>query len=184
MKQKFKLNVSDIEINVVTEESKESVDEIVGIVDRRMREINRKGRLCSKTEAAVLCSLDLCAEKLKYQARIAELEADDEENIRQIEILSRKLEKRENDYSKIKKENDVMRDLLGANAPERKIDNDQMAIFTAPEQDGTADSNDSVGADELTKAKTRVQAKHVKNPSKAKNNKVGQMFDLLTFSDV
>ncbi|MBQ1956252.1 MAG: cell division protein ZapA [Clostridia bacterium] len=190
MKQKFRINVADIEINVVTEESKQFVDDVVGVIDRRMREINRKSRLCSKTEAALLCALDLCAEKQKYRSIIADLEAENEELTRNAETLSRKLEKREADYTKIKRENDIMRDLLGANAPERKVENDQLAIFTEPEHDvadakeNTAEAVDRESAENSSAVKTKVQAKRVSGQQKPKNNKVGQMFDLLTFSDI
>ena len=75
MKQKFTITISDVSLNVVCDESPESVDALVGIVDRHMREISTKSRRCSKTEAALLCALDFCADKMKMQRKTKKLES-------------------------------------------------------------------------------------------------------------
>ena len=46
MKQKYTLVISDVELNVVTDASKEAVEKIVGILDRKMRDINLKSYRC------------------------------------------------------------------------------------------------------------------------------------------
>lgn len=76
MKQKYTLSVADAEINIITDEPKESIDTVVGIVDRRIREINLKSRNCSRIEAALLLCLDYCAEKLKLQKKIKMADAE------------------------------------------------------------------------------------------------------------
>ena len=43
MKQKYTITVSDVEMNVICEESPETVEALVGMVDRRMREISAGG---------------------------------------------------------------------------------------------------------------------------------------------
>ena len=73
MKQKYSLMIADIQLSVVTDAPHEEVEKIVGILDRRMREINLKSRRCSKNEAALLCALDFCAERLSLQEKNAEL---------------------------------------------------------------------------------------------------------------
>ena len=75
MHQKYTLTISDIEINVISDESPEAVEALVSIVDRKMREISSKSRNCSKAEAAILCSLDYCSDKIKAQRKIKALEA-------------------------------------------------------------------------------------------------------------
>ena len=67
MKQKYTLVISDVELNVVTDASKEAVEKIVGILDRKMRDINLKSYRCTKNQAALLCALEYCSEKLELQ---------------------------------------------------------------------------------------------------------------------
>ena len=74
MKQKYTITVADVEMNVTSEESSEAVEALVGIVDRKMREICMKSKRCSKTEAALLCALDYCSDKIKIQRKIKNLE--------------------------------------------------------------------------------------------------------------
>ena len=75
MKQKYTITIADISLNVVCDESPEAVEALVGIVDRHMREINSKSNRCSKTEAALLCALDYCADKVKMQRKTKKLES-------------------------------------------------------------------------------------------------------------
>ena len=75
MKQKYTITISDIEMNVITEESPEAVEALVGIVDIKMREICSKSKRCSKTEAALLCALDYCSDKIKTQRKVKNLES-------------------------------------------------------------------------------------------------------------
>ena len=75
MKQKYTITIADVEMNVVSDESPEAVEALVGLVDRKMREICDASRRCSKTEAALLCALDYCAERIKTQRKLKALEA-------------------------------------------------------------------------------------------------------------
>ncbi len=75
MKQKYTITISDIEMNVISEESPEAVEALVGIVDRKMREISNASKRCSKSEAALLCSLDYCSDKIKAQRKVKSLES-------------------------------------------------------------------------------------------------------------
>ena len=75
MKQKYTIRVADIEMNVISEESPEAVEALVNLVDRKMREICSASKSCSKTNAALLCALDYCSEKIRVQRRIKALES-------------------------------------------------------------------------------------------------------------
>lgn len=75
MHQKYTLTIADVEINVISDESPEAVEALVSIVDRKMREISSKSRNCSKAEAAILCSLDYCSDKIKAQRKVKAVEA-------------------------------------------------------------------------------------------------------------
>ena len=51
MKQKYTLSIADMHVNVVTEASRETVDKIVGMLDRKMREITLNSKNAAKTTA-------------------------------------------------------------------------------------------------------------------------------------
>ena len=75
MRQRYTITIADIEMNVISEESPEAVEALVGLVDRKMREIGAASKRCSKTEAALRCALDHCSERIKSQRKLKALEA-------------------------------------------------------------------------------------------------------------
>ena len=74
MKQKYTITVADVQMNVITDESPEAVEALVSLVDRKMREITGGSSYCPKSEAALLCALDYCSERIKSQRRVKALE--------------------------------------------------------------------------------------------------------------
>ena len=74
MKKKYTITVAGMDLNVLSEESAEVVEAVVGAIDRRIREINLRSPRCSRTEAALLCALDYCCEKNALTAKLRELE--------------------------------------------------------------------------------------------------------------
>ena len=72
MKQKYTITVAGVQMNVVAEESAQTVEALVGMVDRKMKEI---GNACPKTEAALLCALDYCSDRIKSQRKVKALES-------------------------------------------------------------------------------------------------------------
>ena len=93
MKQKYTITIGDIEMNVISEESPEAVEKVVGHVDRKIREINLKSPRCTKQESALLCALDYCTEKLALQAKLNEVESQNDKLFRALERLQRENEK-------------------------------------------------------------------------------------------
>ena len=75
MKQKYTFTIADVSLNVVSDETPDTVHTLVNTVDRNMREITSKSNRCSKTEAALLCALDYCADKMKTQKKLKKLES-------------------------------------------------------------------------------------------------------------
>lgn len=76
MKQKYSIVIAGTEMNVITEESEDFVSEVVGILDRKIREINIASKRCSKSEAALLCALDYCSDKIKIQKKLRTTDAE------------------------------------------------------------------------------------------------------------
>ena len=67
MKQKFNITVADMQLNIVSDATPEEVESIVGMLDRKMRDISLKSPRCTKNEAAILCALSYCSERLAAQ---------------------------------------------------------------------------------------------------------------------
>ena len=93
MKQKYTLSIADVVLNVTVDEAPEKVEYIVGVIDRKMRDILLKSKYCPKTQAALLCALDLCADKVKAKEEIDAL--NDE-----IAALNEKLKESDDKYAR------------------------------------------------------------------------------------
>ena len=74
MQQKYTITISDVQMNVVSDESPEAVEALVGLVNRKMNDIMGPNRQCPKSEAALLCALDYCSERIKSQRRLKAME--------------------------------------------------------------------------------------------------------------
>ena len=93
MRQKYTVTVADVSMNIVCDESQEAVNEAVTALDAQMRSLGAASNNCTKTEAALLCALDYCADKLKAQRRVKRLEALNAEYEMRIAELEEELEK-------------------------------------------------------------------------------------------
>ena len=191
MKKKYTLSIADMEINVVTDEPQESVERIVGILDRKMREFALKSRRCTKNEAALLCALDLCADKIKYKEQLDALEEELEEASDKLKNLEEKQElikqnaaRVEKEKSRLEIENGKLRALLEEAKAGKQISAEDVAMAGTTESEIEAPVGDV--ADVVAEQAEVVEEKPAP-VSKKKNtakNRVGSMFDLLTFSDI
>ncbi|MBR7181858.1 MAG: cell division protein ZapA [Clostridia bacterium] len=93
MRQKFTIQVADVQMNIACEESREVVDAAVAKIDAQVRAlVSNKSAFCTKTEAALLTALDLSTQVMHLEARVAELEeflnkADPEGNTVEVSLL-------------------------------------------------------------------------------------------------
>ena len=160
MKQKYTLLIADMEISVITDEPQESVEHIVGILDRKMREITLKSKRCSKNEAALLCALDFCAEKIQMKEKAELIQAKLDDANSEVEKLTEKTEVQKANIDRLEREN-------------KKLENELRALR---------------GEDVVEEAPVAEEApKAAEKPAEEKKNtrnRVGSMFDLLTFSDI
>lgn len=206
---KYTITIADIEINVNTEEKPEMVDTLVGIIDRRIREIIMKSPRCSKSEAAILCALDYCAERIKSENTTRELENENKKLSADLEALTSEYNAAQKELDDLRRDNRTMSDLIAkaaanvageANdasdekpAEEVKLPEvqpgEQLSINTMSTDDAKAEEVPSASdvmfnsenADELV-----VKKKTTRRSNRSKNapSKFGDMFGTLTFKDI
>lgn len=80
MKERFDIEIADIQFAIVSDDGEEFVRQIEKTVDARVSDLVLKNKRCSKLDALLLCALDYCGEKAKADKRIRSLEA-------QVELL-------------------------------------------------------------------------------------------------
>ena len=203
MKQKYAITVADMELSIISDASPDEVENIVGILDRRMREINLKSPRCTKNEAAILCALSYCSERIAMQEAFKKVEKDAFRFAGENEKLKKNIEQMQEEIDRLRADAEVMRSILdhaAANAAaekEKKAEEARLAkIENAKETAASASMGDQLSAfDVLPLAEEGSDAAEAQRPvddkgdaqrndkSKTKN-RVGSMFDLLTFSDV
>lgn len=210
MKQKYSITVADMELNVISDASPDEVENIVGILDRRMRDINLKSPRCTKNEAAILCALAYCSERIAMQEAFKKVEKDSFRFAAENEKLKRTIESLQKEVDTLRKDAEVMRSILdrAALAPsipqpapaqekpkyipqqpvQKKVEEDpiQISAFDEIPEPAKAPTAPIAPAQEAAPAeKAEEPAPTVKKASKPANkNRVGSMFDFLTFSDV
>ena len=195
MKQRYTLTVANSQINIVTEMSQEEIDAIVGIVDRRIREIHLHSKSCSRTDAAMLLCLDYCAEKVELQRTI---KASND----QIERLTLLGESKEKEIEALKREIEALRTSLGLHhtvrAVAKKPSEEQIAIdeIHNDEQSKTEEAQKAVekpianavnmilaDTDDVKEEKLTPPTEE-KLHAKARKKKVRAMFDMISFDDI
>ena len=185
MKQKYTLSIADMEINVITDEPQESVEYIVGILDRKMREIALKSKKCTKNEAALLCALDLCADKVRLKQELEQInEALEERNEKfehiceKLELVQKNSERLERERARLENENNRLRQIVD------DVREGKSPVGAAPvEDDEDAFEGDAVIDEAIAEAVPEARKTAAKKKTAGKS-RVGSMFDLLTFTDI
>ena len=182
MKKKYTLTVANSQIDIVTEENKETIDTVVSVVDRKIREVylHSNGE-CSRTNAAILVCLDYCAEKMDLQRALKNANA-------QIDRLTLLNETAEKEKAALEREIETLRASLNAGMPykavSKKIPDEQIAfdeIEEAPAEKIPLVSEPEIVEESLTPpSDTENEKPHVK----LKKKKVRAMFDNIAFDDI
>ena len=221
MKQKYTITVADMELNIISDAAPDEVENIVGILDRRIRDINLKSPRCTKNEAALLCALSYCSERIAMQEAFKKVEKDAFRFAAENEKQKRTIESMQKEIDTLRKDADMMRSLLDRASlataspvqpvtpaiPEKPKYIPKAAEQKAAEQQEVKEELHEEGVqlslfddipvitpeqtvEEAPVAPTApveaVAAEKAEEPKKSKPNKnrVGSMFDFLTFSDV
>ena len=195
MKQKYNITVADMELNIISDASPDEVENIVGMLDRRMRDINLKSPRCTKNEAAILCALAYCSERMAMQEAFKKVEKDAFRFSAENEKLKKTIEGLQEEVDNLRKDASVMRSILdhaaAANAPakeekpkyvpkpfNKKADEEQITVF-----EETATAEEAVAEAAPVEEAPVVVEETVSQKSTSKT-RVGAMFDFLPFSDV
>ena len=123
MKQRYTITIADMEVNVISDGAPEAVEVLVGMVDRKMREILLANRRCSKSEAALLCALDYCSDKLDAMRKQKHLEADLDTKITELRAAEKALDAARKENDKLAFELETLREsLLAAQSQKREAE--------------------------------------------------------------
>ncbi len=76
LKQRYTITVAGYEMNVRSDDSPEEVREVVGALDRSIRDLCARNRTLPRNEAIILCALDAYSEKRQAERRVRELEQE------------------------------------------------------------------------------------------------------------
>lgn len=194
MKQKYSLNIADIQLDVVTEAESAEVEKIAGMLDRKMREIYLHSRNCTKNEAALLCALEFCADRLAGQERLAELEELSEKYSEVLKVIREKNAELGEEVEKLRSENTLLRSLL-TDKGEHPTETVVLPTEATPEAEPVAKP---VSAKEFLRRVADAQYGEQpaaptdegkgkgtgEDPAPAGRRKAGSMFDLLSFDEV
>ncbi|MBQ9805852.1 MAG: cell division protein ZapA [Clostridia bacterium] len=198
MKQKYTITVADMDLNIISDASPDEVENIVGILDRRMRDINLKSPRCTKNEAAMLCALSYCSERIAMQEAFKKVEKDAFRFAGENEKLKRTIEELQAELDTLRKDAAVMRSILdqaAASNAQKEPAEAQFVAKTPAEKKAVIEEVEQLSAlDNIPEQPTApvpaaVPAQEsedagAKKANKAKQSRVGNMFDLLTFSDI
>ena len=132
MKQRYTITIADMEVNVISDGSPEAVESLVGIVDRKMREILLANRRCSKSEAALLCALDYCSDKLDAMRKQKQLEGALDMKDAELRAAVKEADALRKEIEKLSLELETMKESLRA-AHEQQAEARIAAAESAPE---------------------------------------------------
>ena len=208
MKQKYTITVADMELSIISDASPDEVENIVGMLDRRMRDINLKSPRCTKNEAAILCALTYCSERIAMQEAFKKVEKDAFRFAGENEKLKKTIESMQDELDTLRKDASVMRSILdratiaaipqqedkSASLPQPAVKkaepapSEQISAFDEPAEIPSSAPVAPVAPVADTEPSAQEAAapeETVKKPQKnTPKSRVGTMFDLLTFSDI
>ena len=127
IKRKVDLNIAGITISVITDEADIFVKAIEKKMDEEMKALLRNVRL-SQFDAAMLCAIDFCADKLSAEKKLRNLEA-------QVSLYEVNLRRLKNEVSSLKKKLAES----GETLPAAQLPDEDPNVPTIPDEQITID---------------------------------------------
>ena len=183
MKERYNIEISDIQLSVVSDEPEDFVHSIVEKINERVNDLIVRNNRCSKLDAALLCALDYCGECTKAEKRIRNLEA-------QISLYDANLKRMREELASSQKASPAVKSALGIKdgADESADENAVTDTEDNAQSDETCTSCASCSADaecahedETKKAEEAKPAKE--NRAESKRDKLEQIEMLLRRND-
>ena len=207
-KSKYSVKIGDMELNIVSSADESSVRNVAGIIDRKMKQIFQESPKCPRHEAAVLCALDYCAQKLDVQDKNIRLECELASSKEETEKLKAQNEQLRAEISRLIEENGFVKQLLtkvsDEPAPLRVADPsptvtddkfEQLSIEShgdidvpsspnknedSKKTEGGADIPELIEPEELANmGMANVLSNSARDKKRAERSKMGYMFDTL-----
>jgi cell division protein ZapA (FtsZ GTPase activity inhibitor) len=214
---KYTITIADIDLNISTEESPEMVDRLVGMLDRRIRDLLARMPRLSKSEATILCAVDYCAQYIKTEDKTHEIEHDFVKLSKENDMLREENARLQANNEDLRRENRVMHNIITKSvnsafpAFSKPVEGEQLTIKTETPAEEVAPVVDTAPVEapvekpapaakvmfedekavETTPAPKKpdsdiddIPTRKIRRRAGAGQNKVGDMFDMLTFKDV
>ena len=202
MKQKYNITVADTQMNIISDATPEQVENLVGILDRRIRELQLKSPHCTKVELAILCALACCSERIAAQDSCKRLEKDSFRYAAEVEKQKKQLEQMEVEMEALRRDAEVMRTILAHTAPaeatpvtgsyapkpfrrqEEAEPSYESIPASAPAPEVPAAPSAPVGQAPAAPAVPEGEVRDKKPVKPVPKNHAGGMFDTLSFVDI
>ena len=181
MKERYNIEISDIQLSVVSDEPEDFVNSIVEKINERVNDLIVRNKRCSKLDAALLCALDYCGECTKAEKRIRNLEA-------QISLYDANLKRMREELAASQKASPAVKSALGIKDTEDKAQSAETSAEDNAQSDDTCAPCASCSADaecapegEANKADEAKPSKE--NRTESKRDKLEQIEMLLRRND-
>lgn len=188
MQQKYTLHIADLQLSVRSDASPEEVEQISGILDRKMREIYLKSH-CPKTEAALLCAMEFVADRRMLQEHTEELEERCEKYDLVLESFKERCSDQAEELDRLRGENAVLRSLLTREQEAEEPEEEHVALdpisptaFLASVAEAQTEPVVGEAAPVSAPIEQSTPVEAVEEAPK-RRSRVGSMFDLLSFNE-
>lgn len=99
MKERYTVEISGMELNLLSDEQEEYVLGLAKILDGRINSMVMSNKRCNKTEAALVCALDYLDDKFKMALTLETVKKQRDDSIIENQRLRKELDDLRQKYS-------------------------------------------------------------------------------------